>query len=369
MAGYSAFRRAARSGVERAGGKPILIEDQPARPESPRTACLDLVASSDAALFIIGPRGGYRGPSNKLVVREEFDEAQAKNIPTIVLLQEVDRDADGQQLADDLSEWVKGRLRRTFRTPEELEAEVASALIRIMETMTRPSRDPQSLQDLLTGTSQSPGQYETLLRLVLAPTVEEEVIDPLLLDTAELKQVVQGAAHEAEFLSYEFGKKLSASSDRLRVIQGDDRGKGYAEIVVGASGVVSLASSVTGRSEREASFSHRAFSESFEIVRSDFEGAISAAFDFASRLLQHVDEHERYASWIYNAALINPGMKSIVDRPAHSNQGYSVGSRQPEVVTAYEQPRPINRSQLSRPEQEVRRVATLLQKRLEESRS
>jgi uncharacterized protein DUF4062 len=47
---FAKYRRAARTGIERAGCEAVLVnEDFPADPRSSRNACLDAVASSDAA--------------------------------------------------------------------------------------------------------------------------------------------------------------------------------------------------------------------------------------------------------------------------------------------------------------------------------
>lgn len=369
MEGYTEFRDAARSGIEKAGGRPVLIEDQPARPDAPRNACLDLVATSDAALFVIGPRGGYRAPSGKPVVREEFDEAQARNLPSIVLLQDVERDPDGEQLAQGLSDWVGGRLRRTFATPAELEAEVREALSPILDSMSRPDRDPNSLQNLVADTSHGGGQYDTVLRLVFAPKVESELIDPLLLDSPNLQDSVQRAAHGADFFSYEIAKETRPTSEQLQIIQGADSRERYAEIVLRVSGEVILASTVRSRGNDDAFFAGGSMARMFEIVKSDLEQIITGAFTLLGKLLSEIDEHQRYVSWIYNAALLDPQMKRIVDTPAPKGSGHQAGIYNPDLVTAYQRPREINRSRISQPEPEVHRIATLLQKRLEEARS
>lgn len=370
MEGYDEFRGAARRGIERAGGMPVLVEDQPAGSSSPRTACLDLVASSDVVLSVIGDRGGYRAPSGRLVVREEFDEAQARSKPTVVLLQDVERDTDGQQLAGELSDWVAGRLRRTFRSPEELEHEVERALKPLLQTMNRTPQDPLVVQSMVEDDRHGGGRYETVLRLGFAPTVAEEVIDPLTFDDEKFRRKILSEAHESELLDYRYPKEPRSTSDGLTIEQRSERGRdGYAEIVILSSGVVGVSVQVTGQSEGEGPFGRGHFSSQFEIVRSDLEVACSAAFDFVNRLLAAVDPHQRHGSWIYSVGLVNSGMRRIVDEPARSNEAYSMGLGEVAVVTAFDSPRRINRIALARPDEEIRRIGTLLQKRLDEAKS
>jgi hypothetical protein len=86
MDGFEEYREAARSAIEAAGGEPVLVEDLPSLPVSSRNACLDGVASCDMYLVAIGDRGGWTAPSGKLVVEEEFEEAQRLGQPVVVLV-------------------------------------------------------------------------------------------------------------------------------------------------------------------------------------------------------------------------------------------------------------------------------------------
>lgn len=371
MEGYEEYRAAARQGIERAGGKPVLIEDEPSRPQSPRNACLDLIASSDAILTIVGPRGGYRAPSGKLVVREEFDEAQRRNLPTVLLAQDVERDTDGEELVRDLSGWVKGRLRRTFANPQELTTEVERALTPLLETMSRAPQDPAIVQAEVEDPHSNSGQYDAVLRLAFAPVIKEEVFDPLDFDAPEFQKLVLQEAHACDLLQFQYRKKVRAASDLLHIEQSMDGGQDneYAEITIETSGLVSVSMQVTGGAEDNRPYRERYLSSTFEILKGRLNGACSAAFQFLQRVLEHADPHERYGSWMYNVSLINPGMRRIVEEPARANHAQSAGWQDTELVTLYQDPRGINRMAFSRPEDEIRRIVALLQKRLDEARS
>ncbi len=92
MEGFELFRAAARSGITSGGSSPVLIEDYPSIPTSPRNACLDVVDSCDAQALVIGSRGGWVAPSGKLVVEEELEEAVRKGLSIFVFIQETERD-------------------------------------------------------------------------------------------------------------------------------------------------------------------------------------------------------------------------------------------------------------------------------------
>lgn len=73
--GYQHIRQVAREAIERAGGRPIGIEDFSAKDKSSRNACLDGVRDCDVYLGIFGARYGFITPSGRSATEEEFDEA------------------------------------------------------------------------------------------------------------------------------------------------------------------------------------------------------------------------------------------------------------------------------------------------------
>jgi hypothetical protein len=120
--GFAEYRQAARSGIEQAGGDAVHVnEDFSAQASSSRNTCLDAIDSCDVFLLILGARGGWKTPSGRLVVEEEFEHALARKLPVLVFLEDVPRDTDGQRLAQRLSD-LCGRhfpreVQRRSRTP------------------------------------------------------------------------------------------------------------------------------------------------------------------------------------------------------------------------------------------------------------
>ena len=75
MAGYSAVRDAASRAIGRSGCEPVRAEDVPAGTVSPRTACLNGVASSDGLVLILGARYGEPTVAGISATEEEDREA------------------------------------------------------------------------------------------------------------------------------------------------------------------------------------------------------------------------------------------------------------------------------------------------------
>jgi hypothetical protein len=86
--GFAEYRQAVRKGIEPASGEGIFVnEDFPSQASSPRNTCLDAIDSCDVFLLVLGARGGWKTPSGRLVVEEEYDHARARKLPVLVFLE------------------------------------------------------------------------------------------------------------------------------------------------------------------------------------------------------------------------------------------------------------------------------------------
>src|SRR3984957_8971443 len=133
--GFAEYRQAARSGIEQAGGDAVLVnEDFPAQANSSRNTCLDAIDSCDVFLLVLGARGGWKTPSGRLVVEEEFEHARARKLPVLVFIEDIPRDADVERLARLVSDYVDGHFRVKFSGAAELRDQVARALLDVVDT-------------------------------------------------------------------------------------------------------------------------------------------------------------------------------------------------------------------------------------------
>ena len=74
-------------------------------------------------------------------MEEEAEHARRLGLPLLVFLQDADRDEAAEGLARRLEEWVDGRLRTVFATPQDLRKLVRQGIERITSTR---SRHPES---------------------------------------------------------------------------------------------------------------------------------------------------------------------------------------------------------------------------------
>lgn len=361
MSGYAEYRDAAREGIEAAGAKPVLIEDHPSQPTSPRTACLDLVASAEITVVVIAHRGGSTAPSGKLVVEEEFEEARRLGRSILVFLESGERDAEAARLADRLSDYREGRYRREFRTPEELRGQVTAALEPLMSHFDRKPTQPDEIQDALDTLLGGDGAPRAAI--AIAPSTEDEIVDPVDLDDRSLTQDLLEAAHRSEFFSHAYGGKRPQVDARSLSIKEIDESRYSAafraRFTLTTHGWLILDKTLAGSDERHHDHS---MSYMFELPVDELAVTLGEMLSFAASAIQRIDPHERHPTWLYNVGLGSLGHRRIVDQRTHS-QRYSMSLDESGPLVAFDAPRPISRAALRGDrDREIERVVTLLRR-------
>jgi hypothetical protein len=354
---FREYREAARRGIEAAGGKALLInEDRPSLSTSSRNACLDGVESSDHVLSIVGQRGGWRAPSGLLVVDEEFEHARKHNIPILAFLQKVARDSDAEQFARKISDYVGGVFRTTFETPEELEALVEHA-VREKIAMGSKNAEAPDLSPFLNPRERESSD-ESLLRLAFAPEREGEVFDPVRLASPEFEREVYEIGHANNVGLFDFRSAKSAEvGDGDLVIVQDHAGRRreqheYVRLAIMETGWLVIDANVTGRVMRGTPAS---MLDAFTVAIEDIEGVLRTGLRFAGALYDATDRHRRHELFFYNVALRQLGHRKLVRSPrVQSSYGWNGGGDDP--VLAFSQSRSISRSALCDPKDEVARV-------------
>ena len=361
--GFEHFRAAARDGIVAAGGEPVLVnEDLPSLAASSRNACLDAVDSSDIVLSIVGARGGWQAPSGKTVVEEEYDRARARKLHVLVFLQETERDAAATAFARMLSDYVDGRFRRTFATPDELRAEVERALRPLIDVPPAPRTTPRAMRDHFLRPYAVQGT--TMLRVVLSPERDEEVIDPVRLGAADFRRRVLEIGHAAAvgLLSYEHAKTTTVDGDDLVVIQEPNGRHGEGEHVrlqISETGELVMDANVTGRVQRGTRWS---MLDSMVVALEDIESILRTCFAFAAALYDDLDPYKRHQRFRFEAALSGLDHR-VLERNPQPRASYSMGMRPVGVVRAFAEPRLLSREDLREPTAEIERVVELLKRR------
>ena len=218
--GFTEYRQAARKGIEQASGEGILVnEDFPSQASSSRNTCLDAIDSCDVFLLVLGERGGWKTPSGRLVVEEEFEHARARKLPVLVFLEDVPRDADGERLARILSDYVDGNFRVKFSGAAELRDQIERSLRAIVDTRNNRAMD----HDPIAAHLLKPYRFsdQTSLRFAIAPERVEEVFDPLALASAEFAERMMEIGHsrDVRLFGYLYAKEAPRLEQTSLVIE------------------------------------------------------------------------------------------------------------------------------------------------------
>ena len=355
--GFGAFREAARGGIKAAGGHPVLVnEDFPSVAKSSRNACLDAVDSSDIYIAIIGERGGWEAPSGKLVVEEEYEHARTTGKETLVFLQDVDRDERAVQLAQKMSDYVNGRFRDTFKTPDELESKVQEALSPIINAFNKPA----TKMDVVQREIEEPNRFnqDASLRFVLAPSVQEEVVNPVKLGSEDFKDQIYGIGldRKTHLFSHQQAKRDEIEGDAL-IIRQESSGRGMnafdSRISINEVGHVVIDINLSARQGTRGSVNMNHMTVSIPRVRTHVEGS----FAFAEEVYDRIDKFQRYVRFDYNVALLL-GNCVLVEEEVPNRSSLSMGWSTPgeENILAFEKPRTMSRSGLHNAAEEIDRI-------------
>lgn len=129
IGGMEGFRNAAAEACETLGHEAVRAEDFSAIPDSPRSACLEEVRSSDVMLLILGARYGVRQASGLSATHEEYKAARKTQRPVLVMVQkDVDREPLQGLFVQEVQDWETGHYTASFGSPEELFRETIGAL-------------------------------------------------------------------------------------------------------------------------------------------------------------------------------------------------------------------------------------------------
>ncbi len=364
--GFCDFREAARKGIIGGGGEPVLIEDHPALSTSPRTACLDAVASTDICVVVVGERGGSTAPSGKLVIQEEFEEARRRKLSVLAFVQDVHRDEDAQRLVDLLSNYVNGVLRPTFKTASDLQSAVESGVTPLVRHRAMPEADMTALEEKLKNPYKV--DNETSLRFVIAPERTDEIIDTASLESSELEHQLYEIAHSPEVSLFSFKRPKSAEVkiNEIVVLQSDEGARKKAvdtvRLEITTAGVIIIDLNVTGRLDSDL---HDNSLRGMVILEVDVAAGLCRCFAFSSTFYEAKDPYKRYDKMLYNAALSNIGYKNLVSTlPEGNSVTMNMNQHENDLVVAFDSPRVLTREDLKQPTAEIEATLSLFRRRL-----
>ena len=354
--GYEEYRQAAARAIERAGGYPILVnENFPSLATSSRNACLDGVASSDIYLVIIGERGGSVAPSGKLVVEEEYEEAKRLRLPIYVFLHEIERDRLASHLAERLSDYVDGNHRRSFLTSQHLEQLIEEAMRPAIAQLSIPTMNTNNISKLLTQDCHM--DNEPSLRIIVSPERHEEILDPMSLESDSLFKQLNQIAHDSEppLFDYRLSKTRSIMGDSIILHQVNHAAPHVDEVrlCISEQALVMIDATLTEQDDDPMSFWR-----SYVIDENRIRAVLHRGLSFVSRLFDALDPYKRHERFYFNVSLINLGERAIERDPQPRNTFTHPPFRDGRPVVAFRDPRLVSRADLAQPLDEVERSVT-----------
>ncbi len=342
VVGFEHMRQAVRKIIEELGGEPVLInEDLAASPNSPRNVCLDGVDSSDIVISIPGERCEFRAPSGKLVIEEEYEWALRAKKLVLVFLQDVERDHDAVAFDSTLSDYEDGRFRALINDTKDLQQQINKALGPQLEVL---ERQPVKEEDVRTRLLQLPqvDQHSAVLRFVIAPEREEEVIDPLQLDARSFHKRIMEIAHEIDLFDYSEAKCATMQEEGLSIAQGFDeygsqRTENWRQVMISELGWITVDANIDPRAD------HRTPLSGMTIVEADIRNRVETVFRFVSRLFDELDRNRRHVTFLYDVAFGNVKSKVLV--PDHTPRStLSMGLGQDDTIILFKKPKRVVRN-------------------------
>ena len=126
---FGVERQAAEAAVTLLRHQPLMAEDFVAKPQSPQSACLDGVATSDIYIGVYGTRYGYVAPRSGLsATEEEFQEARKRGLPILCFVSRENKDDDQSQFLARVMGYEDGYTIARYESPSDLKDQIVKAL-------------------------------------------------------------------------------------------------------------------------------------------------------------------------------------------------------------------------------------------------
>jgi hypothetical protein len=372
MTGYGAVRAAASRGIERAACEPVLAENFPPGTVSPRTACLDGVASCDGIVLILGDRYGEPTAAGISATEEEYREAVRLKKHIFVFLEGGDREPRQQEFVRSIEDYVDGHWRKTFRTPEELEQLVEQALREGRPMVAAGSAEGGSRERIGAAFAERPDRVDGIVWAQVAWTTprDEEVVDPTTFMNTGFQRDIQRLAHEGDTSLFDYGqaKDTRVEASRLRITQGNPSSwRGGRDLVVVdlyENGTLSVALNVTGLTGGDAM---RDIGQMYRIDPNDVRRRLEGAWSFAARWWEYHDPYRRHEPLLYNTVLHDVGARRLEVAPQHPTNSVTIPATCPhDPLWIYDRLRKVVRKDLWNPDGEIKRTLDMTQLRFKE---
>jgi hypothetical protein len=353
-----AIRTAASNAVDSMGMQPVMFETGAAASDSPRNVLLGRVASCDVLLLIVGADYGEPGKSGVSPTEDEVNEARARGIPVLALVQRTTREpAQEEFLARIRGTWEHGLLTADFTDASDVAYAIVKALrewhanrtqaqltpdLATQPTGSRASADPApAARDKALALLQAADRPGTIsggskLRVVVVPVGQTELINALTLRDDTLVNDVAAAARASRLATQSAGIQSEVGRDAI-VLNLSTRGYETLALQVGFDGSI-VGEGAVGSDDQ--------FFGSSVVVPEHARAMITATLDFAEQAWTRIDENDQVGDVLVASAVPEAEHKVYAIQPVQGHMRVPVNS--PRLLIAPEEPLRFSRAELPR---------------------
>jgi hypothetical protein len=301
---YEEYRAAAREAVQLVGETPVMAEhDFGARPMSPREACLAGVRESDIYVGLFGCRYGYITDRGISATEEEFEEAQREGIPTLVFVEEGEKEPAQEEFLGRVKDYGEGYFIDSYESPAKLKDALVKALVKIQRQESSSGRDAEEagalLEELSTQISRDAIQ-EPWMVVGICPFQENiEIVKRPELGTPEFKKTVlqEALVGPASVMDADLGYDESVGEETIRWTQpkGSMRQPAEAFVEMRIDGVIQVGKSL-GPGRAQGRRAGQSMLWHFLIDENRVEETVNTALGFSHRIYQSFEQGSRISS-------------------------------------------------------------------------
>jgi hypothetical protein len=355
MVGLEEIRQAAREAVQSVGMLPIMAELSGASSASAQRALLDDVARADIYLLILGERYGNPGASGLSPTDEEFEEAQRRRKPILVMRQDVAMEPRQRKLLERAGgRWEEGQKWDAFTDERDIGLKIVRALTRLQQMGNARELAPQAQQraHALAHGEQQVGYrgYGSRARVALVPLVDVPLLDEVALEVQGLPDRLAELARSSRVVPQSLGIEQNVSHAGITLSAASNRrGDTGVTIEVGTDGAILVEGSVAGDDPNFGS--SRVDPERLQTL-------VTATTDYAVAVWHEVDARNNVQQ-VAAAIGIPDANGKVFGRPSRQSNSLSFGSSMslPQVIVAPDPATVVRRVDLPAAETRQRLVA------------
>lgn len=194
--GFAAERDAAAEAIETLRHYPIRAEQFGARAETPQSACLGGVESSDVYVGIFGREYGQRVESGLSPTEEEFRHAEKLGLPLLCFVSSGELSPDQKQFIKSIGDYNSGITWVKYDSPSQLQKLVTMALNDHQANHSKNAIDAHQAAQQLTAAFEKfneYGKHAPQLRIGMLPVTQAEYLAPGILCDEEFIERLEQA--------------------------------------------------------------------------------------------------------------------------------------------------------------------------------